>query len=172
MGRLSSLVCVCVCSYITDCFMILLFALLLEIILAFIDILQQCLVATAEAVQQKLHCTSVSKQHFARNQKTWQNKNPADSDSCVRGDQYLVGHPLAVLFSGVNQRLVQVYHQDQLFVAVESLLVLSAQLFCLLLGAIEGNEWKIRKTFAHSRLCFCTAQVQEILERDIFKVYG
>lgn len=47
-------------------------------------------------------------------------------------DYYLIGHALAVLFSGVDQRLVQVHHQDQLFVPVESLLVFSAQLLCLL----------------------------------------
>lgn len=47
-------------------------------------------------------------------------------------DYYLIGHALAVLFSGVDQCLVQVHHQDQLFVPVESLLVFSAQLLCLL----------------------------------------
>lgn len=46
--------------------------------------------------------------------------------------KYLVGHTLAVLLSGVDQCLVQVHHQDQFFVPVESLLVFSAQLFRLL----------------------------------------
>lgn len=45
---------------------------------------------------------------------------------------YLVGHALAELLGGVDQRLIQVHHQDQLFVAVEPLLVFSAQLLCLL----------------------------------------
>lgn len=48
---------------------------------------------------------------------------------------YLVGHALAVLFSGVDQRLVQIHHEHQLLVAVESLLVFSAQLLRLLLGS-------------------------------------
>lgn len=47
-------------------------------------------------------------------------------------DYYLIGHALAVLFSGVDQCLVQIHHQDQFFVPVESLLVFSAQLLCLL----------------------------------------
>lgn len=45
---------------------------------------------------------------------------------------YLIGHALAVLLGGVDQRLIQVHHQDQLFVAVEPLLVFSAQLLRLL----------------------------------------
>lgn len=45
---------------------------------------------------------------------------------------YLIGHALAVLLSGVNQRLIQVHHEDKLFVAVEPLLVFSAQLLRLL----------------------------------------
>lgn len=51
--------------------------------------------------------------------------------------QYLIRHTLAVLFGGVDQRLVQIHHQDQLFVPVESLLVFSAQLFGLLLERIK-----------------------------------
>lgn len=38
-----------------------------------------------------------------------------------------------MLFSGVDQCLVQIDHQDQFLVPVESLLVFSAQLLCLLL---------------------------------------
>jgi len=49
-------------------------------------------------------------------------------------DYYLSGHALAVLLSGVNQRLVQIHHEDEFLVPVEPLLVFSAQLFCLLLG--------------------------------------
>lgn len=54
--------------------------------------------------------------------------------SCLllQEEGYLVGHTLAVLLGGVDQRLVQIHHQDQLLVAVEPLLVLSAQLLCLL----------------------------------------
>lgn len=53
-------------------------------------------------------------------------------------EYYLIGHTLTVLFSGVDQRLVQIHHQDQLFVPVESLLVFSAQLLCLLLEWMKG----------------------------------
>ena len=45
---------------------------------------------------------------------------------------HLVGHLLAVLLRGVDQRLVQVHHEHQLPVAVQSLLVFPPQLFCLL----------------------------------------
>lgn len=38
-----------------------------------------------------------------------------------------------MLLGGVDQRLVQVHHQDQFLVPVESLLVFSAELLCLLL---------------------------------------
>lgn len=48
-----------------------------------------------------------------------------------------------MLFSGVDKRLVQIHHQDQLFVPVESLLVFSAQLFCLLLGVNDKNTLNI-----------------------------
>lgn len=51
-------------------------------------------------------------------------------------EKYLIGHTVAVLFGGVNQRLVQVHHQDQFLVPVESLLVFSAKLLCLLLTQI------------------------------------
>lgn len=51
--------------------------------------------------------------------------------SFVEND-YLIGHALAVLLSGVDQRLIQVHHQDELFVTVEPLLVFPAQLLRLL----------------------------------------
>lgn len=45
-----------------------------------------------------------------------------------------------MLFGGVDQRLVQIHHQDQFFVPVEPLLVLSAQLLCLLLKRMRANN--------------------------------
>lgn len=58
--------------------------------------------------------------------------------------QYLIGHTLAVLFSGVDERLVQIHHQDQFFVPVESLLIFSSQLFCLL-GVNKDSAYNFRK---------------------------
>lgn len=46
---------------------------------------------------------------------------------------------MAVLLGGVDQRLVQVHHQDQFLVPVESLLVFSAELLCLLLTKNDSN---------------------------------
>lgn len=56
--------------------------------------------------------------------------------SIAVAEKYLIGHTMAVLFCGVDQRLVQVHHQDQFLVPVESLLVFSAELLCLLLTQI------------------------------------
>lgn len=39
-----------------------------------------------------------------------------------------------MMLGGMDQGLVQINHQNQLLVPVESLLVLSAQLLCLLCG--------------------------------------
>lgn len=52
-------------------------------------------------------------------------------------EKYLIGHTMAVLFCGVDQRLVKVHHQDQFLIPVESLLVFSAELLCLLLAQIN-----------------------------------
>lgn len=56
--------------------------------------------------------------------------------SIAAKEKYLIGHTVAVLFCGVDQRLVKVHHQDQFLIPVESLLVFSAKLFCLLLTQI------------------------------------
>lgn len=47
-----------------------------------------------------------------------------------------------MLFGGVDQRLVQIHHQDQFFVPVEPLLVLSAQLLRLLLKGMSAKFMK------------------------------
>lgn len=47
-----------------------------------------------------------------------------------------------MLFGGVDQRLVQIHHQDQFSVPVEPLLVLSAQLLGLLLKRIKAKSTK------------------------------
>lgn len=56
--------------------------------------------------------------------------------SIAAKEKYLIGHTVAVLFGGVDQGLVQVHHQDQFLVSVESLLVFSAELLCLLFTQI------------------------------------
>lgn len=59
--------------------------------------------------------------------------------SIAANEKYLIGHTVAVLFGGVDQGLVQVHHQDQFLVPVESLLVFSAELLCLLLTKKNQN---------------------------------
>lgn len=58
---------------------------------------------------------------------------PAGAGEATGGrGAHLIGHPLAVLLGGVDQRLVQVDHEHQLPVPVQPLLVFPPQLLRLL----------------------------------------
>lgn len=59
-------------------------------------------------------------------------RTPAAAPLAAPARAHLVGHLLAVLLRGVDQRLVQVHHEHQLPVAVQALLVFPPQLFSLL----------------------------------------
>lgn len=71
---------------------------------------------------------------------------------------HLVRHALAVLLGSVDQRLIQVHHQDQLFVAVEPLLVFSAQLLCLLFKGNTRGRWFF---FSKKRTTSCVLTIPE-----------
>lgn len=67
---------------------------------------------------------------------------PAAPGSRPGAGAHLVGHPLAVLLGGVDQRLVQVDHEHQLPVPVQPLLVLPSQLLRLL--RLKRKKAKVR----------------------------